>query len=155
MGSGYGSVEFVGEEEGEGEKFRGFVGGIVEYDILVISIEFFESFFVVEILSDIGRLLFNGDKEVEGFVVEIFFGVIVVNVFDGVMDDFLVVQFGFGGDFVKDYDYIGFGGSFVSNFGKGVFSKVGIKDSIGDLISNFIGVIFVDRFGLYKVNFGQ
>lgn len=33
----------------------------------------------------------------------------------------MIVEFGFGGDFVEDYDYVGFGGSFVSDFGEGVF----------------------------------
>lgn len=42
VGGRYGSVKLVGEEESEGEEFGGFVGGIIEYDILIISIEVFE-----------------------------------------------------------------------------------------------------------------
>lgn len=90
-GSGHGSVELVGEEEGEGKKLRGLVGGIAEHDTLVTSTELLESLLVVETLSDIGRLLLNGDKEVEGLVVETLLGVIVANVLDGVTDDLLVV----------------------------------------------------------------
>jgi len=59
---------------------------------------------VVESLSDIGRLLLNGDKNVAGLVVESLLGRIVSDVLDGLSDDGLEVDVSLGGDLSEDHD---------------------------------------------------
>jgi hypothetical protein len=149
-GSRHGSVELVGEEEGEGEQLGGLVGSITEHDTLVTGTELLEGLIVVKTLGDIGGLLLNGDEEVKGLVVETLLGVIVTDVLDGVTDDLLVVEPGLGGNLTEDHDHTGLGGSLASNLGEGVLLQAGIEDGIGDLIGNLIGVTLADRLGLFK-----
>lgn len=149
-GSRHGSVELVGEEEGEGEQLGGLIGGIAEHDTLVTGTKLLEGLIVVETLGDIGGLLLNGDEEVKGLVVETLLGVIVTDVLDGVTDNLLVVELGLGGDFTEDHDHTSLGGSLASNLGEGILRQAGIEDGIGDLIGNLIGVTLADRLGLFK-----
>lgn len=147
-GSGHGSVELVGEEEGKGEELRGLVGSIAEHDTLVTGTELLESLLVVETLRDIGRLLLNGDEQVAGLVVETLGGVIVADVLDSFTDDLLVVEVGLGGNFTEDHDHAGLGGSLASNLGEGVLGEAGIEDGIRNLISDLVGVTLTDGLGL-------
>lgn len=139
-GLGHGSVELVGELDGEGKELRGLVSGITEHDTLVTSTELLESLLVVETLGNVGRLLLNGDENVAGLVVETLVGAVVTNVLDGLTDDLLVVKAGLGGDLTEDHDHAGLGGSLASNLGEGVLLQAGIEDGIGNLVGNLVGV---------------
>ena len=144
----HGSIQLVGEEKGEGEELGSLVGGIAEHDTLVTSTELLKSLLVVKTLSDIGRLLLNGDEQVAGLVVETLGGVIVTDVLDSLTDNLLVVELGLGGNLTEDHDHTGLGGSLASDLGEGVLSQAGIEDSIGDLISDLVGVTLTDGLGL-------
>jgi len=139
-GSGHGSVELVGEEEGEGEELGGLIGGIAEHDTLITGTESLEAVVKVKTLGDIRRLLLNGDEKVAGLVVEALGGVIVTNVLDGVTDDLLVVDLSLGRDLTEDHDHASLGGSLASNLGHGVLGQAGIEDGIRNLISDLVGV---------------
>lgn len=145
---GHGSVELVSEHEGQGEQLRGLVGGITEHDTLVTSTEALEGLLVVQTLGDIGRLLLNGDEQVEGLVVETLGGVVVTNVLDSVTDDLLVVELGLGGDLTEDHDHTSLGGSLASNLGEGILSQASVEDGIRDLIGDLVGVTLTDGLGL-------
>lgn len=147
-GSGHGSVKLVGEEESEGEELRGLVSGITEHDTLVTSTELLEGLIVVKTLGDIGRLLLNGDEQVAGLIVETLGRVIIADALDSLTDDLLVVELGLGGNLTEDHDHTGLGGSLASNLGEGILSQAGIEDSIGDLISDLVGVTLADGLGL-------
>lgn len=147
-GSRHGSVKLVGEEESEGEELRGLVSGITEHDTLVTSTELLEGLIVVKTLGDIGRLLLNGDEQVAGLVVETLGRVIIADALDSLTDDLLVVELGLGGNLTENHDHTGLGGSLASNLGEGILSQAGIKDSIGDLISDLVGVTLADGLGL-------
>lgn len=148
--SGHGSVELVGEEESEGEELRGLVGGVAEHDTLVTGTKLLKSLLVVKALSNIGRLLLDGDEQVEGLVVEALLGIIVADVLDGVTDDLLVVELGLGGDLAEDHDHAGLGGSLASDLGEGVLGQTGVENGIGDLVSDLVGVTLADGLGLDK-----
>jgi hypothetical protein len=147
-GSGHGSVELMGEEESEGEELRGLVSGITEHDTLVTGTKLLKSLLVVETLGNIRGLLLNGDEQVAGLVVKALGGVIVTDVLDGVTDNLLVVELGLGGDLTEDHDHTGLGGSLASNLGEGVLPEAGIEDSVGNLISDLVGVALTDGLGL-------
>lgn len=53
-GGGHGSIELVGELEGQREQLRGLIGGIAEHDTLVTSTELLKCLLVVETLGNIG-----------------------------------------------------------------------------------------------------
>lgn len=147
-GSGHSSVELVGEEEGQGEELGGLVGGITEHDTLITGTEVLKTVVKVETLSDIGRLLLNGNEEVAGLVVEALGGVIVADVLDGVADNLLVVELGLGGDLTEDHDHTGLGGGLASDLGEGVLSQTGIENGIGNLIGDLVGMTLTDGLGL-------
>lgn len=147
-GSGHGSIQLVGKEEGQGEELGGLVGGVAEHDTLITGTELLESLLVVETLGDIRRLLLNGDEQVAGLVVETLGGVIVADVLDGVADDLLVVELGLGGDLAKDHDHTGLGGRLASDLGEGVLSQAGIENGVGNLIGDLVGVALANRLGL-------
>ena len=83
-------VEFVGENDGKRHQFRGFGSGVSKHETLITSTEVLEGT-LIETLSDIRRLLLNGDEDVAGLVVKTLLGVVVSDVLDGVSDDLLVV----------------------------------------------------------------
>lgn len=140
-------VELVREDDGQWKELRGLVSGITEHDTLVASTEILEALLVVETLSNVGALLFNGNENVASLVVKALGGIIVSNVLDGVTDDLLVVQASLGGDFAKDHDHTGLGGRLAGDLGGRVVLQAGIEDGIGNLIGNLVRVTLADRFG--------
>lgn len=135
------------EQQSQGEELGGLIGGITEHDTLVTGTKLLKSLLVVQTLGDIGRLLLNGDQQVQGLVVETLGGVIVANVLDGVTDNLLVVELGVGGDLTKDHDHTSLGGGLASNLGEGVLGQAGIEDGIRHLISDLVGVTLTDGLG--------
>jgi hypothetical protein len=134
-GGGHSRVELVGEENGEGKELGGLVGGISEHDTLVSSTELLESLLVVETLSNVGRLLLNGNEDVACLVVEALVGGVVANVLDGITDDLLVVEVRLGGDFTEDHDHTSLSGGLASDLGEGVLLEAGIEDGVRDLVA--------------------
>jgi hypothetical protein len=134
-GIGHSLVELVGEEEGKGQELRGLVGGISEHDTLVTGTKLLESLLVVETLSDIGRLLLNGNEDVACLVVEALVGRVVADVLDGITDDLLVVEVCLGGNLTEDHDHTGLGGRLAGNLGERVLLEAGIEDGVRDLIA--------------------
>lgn len=134
----HGLVELVGEEEGEGQELGGLVGGIAEHDALVTSTELLKGLLVVKTLSDIGRLLLNGNEDVASLVVETLVGRVVADVLDGLADDLLVVEVGLGGDLTEDHDHTGLGGGLAGDLGEGVLLQAGIENGVRDLIADLV-----------------
>ena len=67
-------VELVGELEGEREELGSLISSIAKHDTLVTGTELLESFLVMEALSNIGRLLLDGNEHIAGLVVEALVG---------------------------------------------------------------------------------
>ena len=138
----------MGELESEGKQLGGLVGGIAEHDTLVTSAKVLQAVIKVETLGNIGGLLLNSNEEVKSLVVETLRGVVIANVLDGIADNFLVVDLGFGRDLTKDHDHAGLSRRLASDLGERVLSQAGVEDSIRDLIGNLIGVPLTDRLRL-------
>jgi hypothetical protein len=140
----------VGELEGQWEELWGLIGGITEHDTLVTGTELLKGGIVVETLSDIWRLLLDGDEDVAGLVVEALGGIIVTNVLDGATDNLLVVELGLGGNLTEDHDHTGLGCGLASNLGERILGQAGIEDSIRDLISDLVWVTLTDGLRLLR-----
>jgi hypothetical protein len=134
-GAGHGRVQLVGEEDGQRKELGGLIGGISEHDTLVTSTELLESLLVVETLSNVGRLLLNGNEDVACLVVETLLGRVVADVLDGTTDDLLVVEVGLGGNLTEDHNHTGLGCGLASDLGEGVLLEAGIEDGVRDLIA--------------------
>lgn len=129
-GIGHGRIELVGEEDGQGEEFRGLISGIAKHDTLVTSTKVFEGLFVMETLGDIGRLLLDGNEDIAGLVVEALVGRVVANLLDGIADNLLVVEAGLGGNLTKDHDHTGLSGSLACDLGERVLLEAGIENGV-------------------------
>lgn len=70
---------------------------------------------MVETLSNVGRLLLNGNQDVTGLVVETLLGRVVTDLLDGVSNDLLVVDLRPGGDLTEDHDHTGLGGGLTGD----------------------------------------
>lgn len=145
--SRHGGVKLVGEQQSQGEELRGLVGGIAEHNTLVTGAELLKGLLIVQTLGDIGRLLLNGNQKVESLVVEPLGRVVVTDILDGIANDLLVIELGLGGDFTEDHDHTGLGSGLTSDLGQRVLSQASIEDSIGDLISDLVGVTLTDGLG--------
>jgi len=124
--SSHGGVELVGEHDGQGHVFLGLIGGITEHDTLVTSTVVLERT-MVQTLSNVGRLLLDGYKDIAGLVVETFGGIVISDLFDGLSDNLLIVKLGFSGDFAEHHDHAGFRRSLASNLGRRVLCEAGIE----------------------------
>lgn len=145
--SRHGGVELVGEQQSQREELRGLVSGISEHDALITGTKLLESLLVVQTLGDIGRLLLNGNQEVQSLVVKPLGGVVVTDILDSITNDLLVVELGLGSDLTKDHNHTGLGGSLTSDLGQRILGQASIEDSIGDLISDLVGVAFTNGLG--------
>jgi len=65
-------------------------------------------------------------------------------VLDGVSDDLLVVDDGFGGDLSAHEDHAGLGNCFAGDSGIGVLFEVGIEDGVRHLIADLVRVTLSD-----------
>ena len=123
---GESGVELVSQDDGQWHVLLGLIGSVAEHDTLVTGTEVLEGT-VVETLSDIGRLLLNGNENVAGLVIEALGGVIVANLLNGLTDDLLEVDGGLGCDFAKDHDHAGLGGGLTSDLGEWVLRQASIE----------------------------
>lgn len=143
-------IEVVGENDGSGYEFFGFVGSKIEYQILVVGVLFGVFFifglFGIDVLCDVGGL--GGEVVINkyGVGVENVVVVYIVDVVDCIVDDFVDVDcfvewFGFvgffvlqfwQGDFVVDDDDVGFYEGFVGDVGCFVECQVGVEYVVGD-----------------------
>ncbi|RYR31617.1 hypothetical protein Ahy_B01g056449 [Arachis hypogaea] len=69
------------------------------------------------------------------------------NVPAGVADNLLVVYIGLSCNLSKDHDHVGLGAGFTGNLAVWVLLEAGVKDSIGDLITELVWVSLVHRLG--------
>lgn len=148
-GNGHSSVKLVSEHDGKRHHLGGLVGSVTEHNTLVTSTNLLEGT-VVETLSNVGRLLLNGNQDVTGLVVETLLGRVVTNLLDSVSDDLLVVDLRPGGDLTKDHDHTSFGGGLTSDLGEGVLSETSVEDGIGDLVTDLVGVALTNGLGSEK-----
>ena len=109
-GDGHCLVQLVGKHDGQGHVLLSLIRGVTKHDTLITGTHGLKRP-MLKALSDIGRLLLNGNKDVAGFIVKALLRVIVANLLDRLADDLLVVEAGLGGDFTKDHDHTGLGSS--------------------------------------------
>lgn len=148
-GSGHSGVKLVGEHDGKRHHLGGLVGSVTEHDTLITSTNLLEGT-VVETLSNVGRLLLNGNQDVTGLVVETLLGRVVTDLLDGVSDDLLVVDLRPGGDLTEDHDHTGLGGGLTGDLGERVLSETSVEDGIRDLITDLVGVALTNGLGSEK-----
>ena len=119
-------IELVGECNGERHIFWRLVSGIAKHNALVSRAVVLERA-MVETLSNVGRLLLDGDEDVAGFVVKALGRVVIADVLDGIANNTLVVKLGLGRDLAKDHDHARLGSRLTGDLRQRVLFKAGIE----------------------------
>merc|ERR1719253_110645 len=135
-----------GKLVGKRHETFGFISGVSKHNSLVTGSNIL-NFHGVYGLGNIGRLLLNGNNNITGLVVKTFSGIVVSNVLNCVTDNLFVVYGSSSGDFSKDHYHTSFTASFASNTTGFVSSNTCVKNGIGNLVTELIGVTLVYRFG--------
>jgi len=144
---GHPLIELVGEDDGEGHSFLRLVSRVAEHKSLIPGSGLVLITTNVDALSNVGGLLFEGNEDVAGLVVESFGRVVISDVLDGVANDLLVVDDRLRGDLSANKDHARLCDRFAGNFGVGVLLEMSIEDGIGDLIANLVRMTFSNGFG--------
>merc|ERR1719253_767376 len=135
-----------GKLVGKRHETFGFISGVSKHNSLVTGSNIL-NFHGIYGLGNIGRLLLNGNNNITGLVVKTFSGIVVSNVLNCVTDNLFVVYGSSSGDFSKDHYHTSFTASFASNTTGFVSSNTCVKNGIGNLVTELIGVTLVYRFG--------
>jgi len=99
----------------------------------------------VDAHGDVARLLVDAGDHGAGVGIETVESVVVADGRNFAPDQSLKIDIGLGGDFAGDDDQSGGGQSLAGNAAGGIFDQAGVKDGIGNLIGNFIGMALSDR----------
>ena len=101
--------------------------------------------------GDIARLFVDGGDYGAGIAVETVEGVVVSDGLDGAADYVLKIDVGFRRDFSGDDYESGGGQGFTGDAATGIFSQAGVEDGVRNLVGNFVGMAFSDRFGSEQI----
>jgi len=132
--------KLVGHRDGGRHQLGGLVDGVSEHHALVAGAA------GVNTLRDVARLFVDRRNHCEGVGVESVEGVVVADRGDDAADQALKVNVGLGGDFAGDDHEAGSGQRFSCYATVRVLFETGVQDGIGDLVGNFVGMTFRDRF---------
>ena len=99
----------MSQQDGQWHALLGLIGGIAEHETLIAGAHVLEVLVDVHSLRDIRTLLFQGQQDVAGLVVEALVGRVVADSLNTVTDDSLVVDLGLAGDLATDQDHTGLG----------------------------------------------
>mmetsp|Transcript_22094 Transcript_22094/g.33597 ORF Transcript_22094/g.33597 Transcript_22094/m.33597 type:complete len:279 (+) Transcript_22094:680-1516(+) len=131
----------------------GLIRSVSKHDTLVTSTNIHVILSNVDTSSNIGRLLVDADEHLASITGETL-GINrrkIINegaesdLLDLITDDLLVVEVGCGRDLTEDHHHVILGGGFTGDLGHGVGLEACIKDGVGDLIAELVGVALVDR----------
>lgn len=121
-------------------EFFGFISSVTDHEALVSGSNVELIFFEVNRLSDIGALFIDGDDDDGGFVIHTNVNGVVADFFNGLSGNLFEVDFGLSADFTEDHADAVFDGTFAGDFGFGVLGETGVKDGVGDVVTEFVGV---------------
>ncbi len=132
------AAKLVGERDGSGHQFGGFVRGIAEHHALVAGAA------GVHALGDVAGLLVDGGDHGAGVGVEAVEGVVVADRGHHAAHQALEVDVGLGGDFAGNDDQAGCGEGFGGDAAIGVLLQAGVENGVRDLVGNLVRMAFGD-----------
>mmetsp|Transcript_4551 Transcript_4551/g.8145 ORF Transcript_4551/g.8145 Transcript_4551/m.8145 type:complete len:279 (+) Transcript_4551:742-1578(+) len=147
--------KLVRKEMCQGHVACSLIRSVSKHDTLVTSTNIHVILSDMDTSGNIGRLLVDADEHLASVTGETL-GVNRRKILDKgaesdlpdlVTDDLLIVEVGGGGDLTEDHHHVILGGGFTGDLGHGVGLEASIKDSIGDLIAELVGVALVDGLG--------
>ncbi|PKI35564.1 hypothetical protein CRG98_044018 [Punica granatum] len=129
----------------KGHQLRGLIGRVPKHVTLITGTNLLRALgeVAVHTLGNVRALLLNVHEHLA--VVSVKPNIIgdEPNRAAGVTHDLLVVNIGLSGDLTEDHDHVGLGAGLTGDLAVRVLLKAGIKDSIGDLVAELVGVALV------------
>ena len=126
-----------GQVVGKGHHRLSLVGGITEHDTLVTGTGVL-NLSGIDRLSNIGRLLFDGNNDVHGSVVKTLGDIVVSDFLASIANDLLVVNGSRGGNLTEDHNHASLGASLASYTRERILLDASIEDSIRNLVAEFV-----------------
>mmetsp|Transcript_66092 Transcript_66092/g.133146 ORF Transcript_66092/g.133146 Transcript_66092/m.133146 type:complete len:399 (-) Transcript_66092:21-1217(-) len=120
------------------------VSGEAKHDALVARSDVL-LFRRVNTLCDVGALLFNCHNYVDCLVVKPLCWIIITDLLERLANNHLVIHCCRCRDLTKDHNHSSFGAALASHTTGRVILHAGIKNGIGDLITDFVWVAFIHR----------
>ena len=142
----------VAQVQREGHILIGLAAGIAEHNSLVSgTLEF--RVLALDALVDVSALLVNRGQDAAGRCLEHIFGLVVAYSPDGIADDGLDINVGFGLDLTHHHNGAGRAECLARNLRLGVAAQEFIQDGIADLVRDFVGMSLGHRFRREEVSF--
>ena len=135
----------MGKLNGGRHQYIRLMGGITKHQALVTGTLLFRAR-AVNALGDFGRLFTKHIDNRTGGAIKAQFWAVVADTQDGITHDFFKINIGGGRDFTCQHHAACFGQGFARHTRMDVLLKDGVKDSIRDLVSEFVWVTFTDGF---------
>ena len=144
----------MGQGNGQGHVFRGFIGGIPEHHALVTGTDFFRFIlgtlfgFVrfIHPLGNVRRLFIDGNQHPAGGTVKAVLGPVIADIDHRLAGDLGNVHIAAGGNFPYNMDLAGGHQGFAGNPGIRVLFQDSVQHRIRNLIGDFVRMAFRNGF---------
>ena len=137
--------QLVRERDGQRHQLRRLVAGVAEHHPLVARALLLAGA-GVDAHGDLGRLLLHRHHHSAALRVEAQRAVVEADARDGAAGDGRVVEPGVGGDLAEEDDEAGLDRGLEGDAAALVLAQALVEHRVGDLIADFVGVAFGDRF---------
>ena len=137
--------QLVGQRDRGRHQLLGLVTGVPEHHALVAGAP------CVHAERNITRLFVNAGNYGAGVGIKSIKRAVVADRGNDSPHQGLEINVGLGGDFAGDHDQTGGGQGLTGHATHGVIGQAGVEDAIRNLIGDFIGVAFGDRFRGKKI----
>ena len=131
---------------GEGHVVGCLVTGVTDHQTLISGSDLLVFFVLMDTLGDFGWLFVNGNDYCCGFVIHSDFVGIISNFLNGLSGDLFEVDVSTCADLPENHADWVFDGTLACDFSVGVFFEAGVKDGVGDVVTEFVGVSGGDVF---------
>ena len=142
--------QLVCQADGQRHQLGGLVAGVAEHHTLVTG----TGNLVVGAQRDVGALAVNVGDNTTGLAVKAVFGAVIADGADDLAGGAGNVNIAVGGNLAHDVDKAGGAGGLARYTRTGILCQNGVKDSIGNLVADFVGMPLGNRFGREQ-NFGH
>ena len=131
-------AKFRGEKVGQRHQLLRLVAGVAKHDALITSADLLHLLVDMHSLRNIRRLVLDGHDHVAVIAIEALGIAVIANLSDRVTNHLLPFHLGSGCDLSEDHHHLPLSRGLAGYFSIGVLGQAGVKDGIGDLITQLV-----------------
>ena len=135
-----------------GHQLRSFVDCVAKHHTLVAGADGFDLVLAHQVLlcfqrlvyahGDVGGLLVNGCNNRAVVGVKAVFSTVIADLAHGIANDFLNIYIALGGNLAHNEYQAGSGSGFAGYAAHGILLQQGVKNGVGNLVTNFVRMAF-------------